>query len=50
MAFLSGKMLQYSKLWRELLEVVQGLGIITLGLVTLLILVSVTAFVFHFVW
>ena len=56
MAFLSGdaskrlgKMVQYSKLWRELFEVVQGLGIITLGLVILLILVFATAFVFHFV-
>ena len=44
-----GKMVQYSKLWRELIEVVQGLGIITLGLVILLILVFATAFVFHFV-
>ena len=52
MAFLSGdarKMVQYSKLWRELFEVVQGLGIITLGLVILLILVFATAFVLHFV-
>ena len=50
--FLSGdarKMVQYSKLWRELFEVVQGLGIITLGLVILLILVFATAFVLHFV-
>ena len=44
-----GKMVRYSKLWRELFEVVQGLGIITLGLVTLLILVVATAFVLHFV-
>ena len=52
MAFLSGdarKMAQYSKLWRGLFEVVQGLGIITLGLVILLILVFATAFVLHFV-
>ena len=43
-------MVQYSKLWRELFEVVEGLGIITLGLVILLILVVAATFVVHFVF
>jgi hypothetical protein len=41
-------MVQHSKLRRELLEVAEAVGIITLGLVILLILVVATTFVFHF--
>ena len=43
------QMVKYSKLWRELLEIAEGVGIITLGLVTLLILVVAATFVVHFV-
>ena len=43
-------MAQYSELWHELLEVAEGLGIITLGLVILLILVVAATFVVHFVF
>jgi len=42
-------MVRYSKLWRELFEIAEGVGIITLGLVTLLILVVAATFVVHFV-
>jgi len=40
---------KYSKLWRELFEIAEEVGIITLGLVTLLILVIAATFVGHFV-
>ena len=43
-------MVQYSKLWRELSEVAEGLGIIMQGLVILLILVVAATFVVHFVF
>jgi hypothetical protein len=43
-------MVQYSKLWRELSEMAEGLGIIALGLVILLILVVATTFVVHFLF
>lgn len=41
-------MVHYSKLWRELFEVAEGVGIVTLGLVVLLLLLVAAAFVFHF--
>ena len=43
-------MAQYSELWHELLEVAEGPGIITLGLVILLILVVAATFVVRFVF
>jgi hypothetical protein len=43
-------MVQYSKLWHELLEVAEALGIITLGLVILLILVVAATFVVRFLF
>ena len=45
----ASKMVQYSKLWRELFEVTEGLGIVALGLISLLILVVAATFVVHFV-
>jgi len=45
----ASKMVQYSKLWRELFEVTEGLGIVALGLISLLILVVATVLVVHFV-
>jgi hypothetical protein len=41
-------MVQYSKLWREYLEMAEGFGIVTVGLTILLVLVAITALILYF--
>jgi hypothetical protein len=41
-------MVLYSKLRRELLEVAEGIGIVTLGLTLLAVSVAVAALILHF--